>query len=301
MINNSGVREFSATGLAKELKKSTQDIYRQLEDMNYIRRNGNTCDLTVIGQAKGGIYKSSDKSGRYIIWPERVLHELKDEQKEIGHFVTATAIGRYFQISANRVNSILSELGWIKKDTIKGWLVTSLGMRIGGLQDRDKKSGIPYIRWPKNIIENKILINNMFETRGEEAPNTQEQTQNVTPDSAGFREKFPPEHRTQDGHYVRSKSEIIIDNWLYVSKIVHAYERKVPIEDELYCDFYIPTGKVYIEYWGLDDEKYQSRKEKKLEIYKRNNLNLIQLEEKDISNLEDILPAKLLEYGVSVE
>ena len=100
---------------------------------------------------------------------------------------------------------------------------------------------------------------------------------------------------------MRSKSEIIIDNWLYVSKIVHAYERKLPIEEELYCDFYLPTGKVYIEYWGLDEDKYLSRKEKKLEIYKKYNLNLIQLVEKDISNLEDVLPAKLLEFGIPVE
>jgi hypothetical protein len=51
----------------------------------------------------------------------------------------------------------------------------------------------------------------------------------------------------------------------------------------------------------LDDEKYLARKQKKLEIYKKNGLKLIQIAEKDISNLEDILPAKLLEYDVAIE
>ena len=48
-----------------------------------------------------------------------------------------------------------------------------------------------------------------------------------------------------------------IDNTLYEYWLVHAYERKLPVEEDVYCDFYIPTGKVYIEYWGYEnDEKY---------------------------------------------
>jgi hypothetical protein len=301
MVNDVVLKELSATGIAKELNKSTQAVFQQMEEMKYIIRNGDIWDLTSAGKAIGGTYKTSDKYGRYIVWPESILTEFEVHQEETGQLVTATTIGRYFQVPPNRINSILSELGWIKRDTIKGWLVTDLGLKMGGSQTRDRKSGIPYVRWPKTIIDNKILINNILEAKGEEVPNTQEQPQNVTQDSMSFRDKFPPPHRTQDGHYVRSKSEIIIDNWLYNYKIVHSYERKVPIEEELYCDFYIPTGKVYIEYWGLDDEKYLARKQKKLEIYKRNGLKLIQIGEKDISNLEDILPAKLLEYEVPIE
>ena len=42
-------------------------------------------------------------------------------------------------------------------------------------------------------------------------------------------------------------------------------------------------------------------KNKKLEIYKKYNLNLIELFEKDVSNLDDTLPAKLLEFHIPVE
>jgi len=111
-----------------------------------------------------------------------------------------------------------------------------------------------------------------------------------------FRSKFPANYRTEDGHMVRSKTEQIIDNWLYRREIVHAYERRVPIEEELYCDFFIPIGKVWIEYWGLEEKKYLKRKELKKELYKKYDKNLIDLTDKDIENLDDILPLKLRPY-----
>jgi hypothetical protein len=109
-----------------------------------------------------------------------------------------------------------------------------------------------------------------------------------------FRNKFPASIRAEDGHIVRSKSEQLIDNWLYHKGIPHAYERKVPIEEEVYCDFFIPLGqKVWIEFWGLEEEKYVKRKEVKKGFYKKHGKNLIELGEKDIENLDDILPVKL--------
>ena len=36
-----------------------------------------------------------------------------------------------------------------------------------------------------------------------------------------FRLRFPAKYRCEDGHYVRSISETLIDNWLFSHKIVH--------------------------------------------------------------------------------
>ena len=109
-----------------------------------------------------------------------------------------------------------------------------------------------------------------------------------------FRSKFPAEIRCEDGHKVRSKAEKIIDDWLYHKGIVHAYERRVPIEEEVYCDFFIPIGqKVWIEFWGLEEQKYLKRKELKKNFYKKHSKNLIELSDKDIENLDDIMPVKL--------
>ena len=109
-----------------------------------------------------------------------------------------------------------------------------------------------------------------------------------------FRTKFPAAYLTEDGHMVRSKAEQVIDNWLYHKGIVHAYERKVPIEEEVYCDFFIPLGtKVWIEFWGLEEEQYLKRKEIKKNFYKKYEKNLIELTDKDIERLDDVMPIKL--------
>jgi len=112
-----------------------------------------------------------------------------------------------------------------------------------------------------------------------------------------FRNKFPATIIAEDGHRVRSKSEKIIDDWLYHKGIVHAYERKVPIEEEVYCDFFIPIGqKVWIEFWGTDEEKYLKRKELKKKFYEKYKKRLIELNEKDIEKLDDIMPIKLRDH-----
>ena len=69
----------------------------------------------------------------------------------------------------------------------------------------------------------------------------------------------------------------------------------------MYCDFYIPKGKVYIEFWGLeDDEAYIKRKEKKIELYKKYNLNLIEIDNNTINKIDGYLPKELLKFGVSL-
>ena len=119
----------------------------------------------------------------------------------------------------------------------------------------------------------------------------------IETEEATFRKKFEATFRTEDGHLVRSKAEQIIDNWLYHKGIVHAYERRVPIKEEVYCDFFIPIGKkVWIEYWSLEEKKYLKRKELKKKFYQMHKKNLIELTDKDIENLDDIMPQKLIPF-----
>jgi hypothetical protein len=187
----------------------------------------------------------------------------------------------------------LSELGWLEK-ALKGWKLTKSGERIGGIQKEDFKSGIPYVVWPENIIKNSSLISTIKEVLGDE--NQEKKTET---NKNNFREKFEAKHRSADGHYVRSKAEAIIDNWLYMAEIVHAYERKLPVEEDVYSDFYLPAGKVYIEFWGLEnDPKYKKRKEIKKNIYKKYNFNLIELNDSDVQNIDDILPKMLFKYNI---
>ena len=85
----------------------------------------------------------------------------------------------------------------------------------------------------------------------------------------------------------------MIDNWLYTRHIAHAYERRLPIPQEAYADFTIPIGDCYIEYWGLDTPEY-SEMQKKLELFKRYDIRVVELADRDTEELDDRLPGKLL-------
>lgn len=174
-----------------------------------------------------------------------------------------------------------------------------------------RENGVPYVVWPESILTDKVFIASLKESMGE-LP-----TQSVceatlfggTPGSAAipsstaaeqdFRTKFPATFRATDGHMVRSRGEMLIDNWLYMQGLVHAIERRLPIEEDVYCDFYLPNGKVYIEYWGLEnDPKYARRMEVKRTIYAKYKLNLIELTDDEIRNLDDALPRLLISYNI---
>jgi len=290
----------STTSLAKTLGINSKALFHQIAAANLIVNTNDKWELTDLGKANGGQYQKSTKFGQFIVWPKSIIDLLEYRNGDNTHnLITATTIGKRFNIPANRINSILSELGWIRKDAIKGWHITELGKRLGGVQSKYDTTGISFARWPKTLINNTILISTIREASGDTSQ--EHPSDSVDSEHVEFRDKFKPKFRATDGHFVRSKAEVIVDNWLYVSKIVHAFERKLPIEEELYCDFYIPTGKVYIEFWGSDDETYLARKKRKLEIYRKYNLNLIELDDKDVSNIDDKLPAKLLEFGIPVE
>ncbi|MEK6953305.1 MAG: hypothetical protein AABX29_09930 [Nanoarchaeota archaeon] len=49
-----------------------------------------------------------------------------------------------------------------------------------------------------------------------------------------------------------------------------------------------------------DNPDYAKRKQIKIEIYKKYDLKLIELNDSDISNLDDTLPKKLLKFGIKV-
>ncbi|WP_067985077.1 glycerol kinase [Neptuniibacter pectenicola] len=291
-------KPLSTSALAKLRGIPGKELFSQLEACGFIQRKGNEWVLLPAGEKAGGQYVDHTKYGKYITWPDDLSLQCADKtpgSPSAQKLVTATIIGKAFNLSANRMNSILSELGWINK-ALKGWTITPSGASAGGEQKEDFRSGIPYVVWPNAITENKALKTTISEVQGESAS---EEAKPETNDCSNFRDKFEAKLRTTDGHYVRSKAEMLIDNWLYMAEIVHAYERKLPIEEEVYCDFYIPTGKVYIEYWGYEnDSKYLHRKAQKQAIYARYGFKLIELEDADVQNLDDVLPRLLLKHGV---
>jgi len=245
-VTTTKIKYISTTGLSKTFGLSSKELFTEFQKLGLITPERT---LTAEGIAIGGIYKEMKKDGeviKYIAWPNDIDFNISSNNESL---ITATVLGKSFELSAQKINFILSEIGWAKKgDLKKGWVATSQGLKIGALQSEDPKSGVPFIRWPKSIIGNKALISTIKDLKG----TTEPIKASVNNETVEFRE-----------------------------------------------DFYIPTGKVYIEFWGYEnDSKYLHRKKIKQDIYKKYNLNLIELDDKDVQNLDDILPRLLLKYGV---
>ncbi len=109
-----------------------------------------------------------------------------------------------------------------------------------------------------------------------------------------YKKKFLPQRATSfkclDGHIVKSKGELIIDNHLYRLGLAHEYENTIRVKgDPIKYDWYLPKYDVYIEYWGYYGKEYMKRKVEKLGLYRKGKLKLISIEDimlKDIySNL----------------
>jgi hypothetical protein len=302
----------STSALANELEIKASELFEKLKTLGWVDRKNDKWILTNLGKQKGGQTRTNPKFGEYVVWPENISIN-NGQQKEKPKLLNATVIGKHFDISSQRLNLILSELGWIEKDTF-GWKITKLGKSLGGRQFEHETSGGTYVLWPDNIFQNKRLLEVFKETTHENVTEInppvvstlQTKTQTASINKDNFREKFEAKHRTIDGHYVRSKAEMLIDNWLYQYGLIHAYERKLPIEEDVYCDFYIPSGNgrpqaVYIEFWGLEnDAKYSERKKRKIEIYRREGLSLIELTDSDLQNIDDILAKKLRQYKIQI-
>jgi len=293
----SKIKQISTSALAKKLSMSKHQLDELLLAAKYIIKNEKGYKLTDLGIKNSGAIKNHAKFGEYIVWDENIEipNKLITQGKE---FYSSTKIANKYNLSARKINLILSEIGFIEKH-LKGWTISILGSKNGGIQKENNQNGIPYVEWDESIFTNSAFVSILKEVNGDAGESTQKKIDESK--DSNFREKFIAKHRATDGHMVRSKAEMLIDNWLYMTEIVHAYEQKLPIEEEVYCDFYIPTGKIYIEFWGLEnDPKYASRKEKKKEIYKKYGFKLIELTDKEVFNLDDVLPKMLLKFGVQI-
>ena len=216
--------------------------------------------------------------------------------------LNATALGQWFKLDAKQINRVLLELGWIEKDG-KGWKPSALGEKLKAQKRIYSKNGNASVVWHQDICKSRILQNAIGELLSIEVESPSIAQISPIPVEAadkaeGFREKFPPTIRASDGHMVRSRAEAMIDAWLYENRIVHAYERLVRVEQKMYCDFYLPEYDLHIEFWGLESNpKYKVRKEKKLEIYRENELRLVEIKDEHIDNLDDYLMSQLVKFG----
>lgn len=102
------------------------------------------------------------------------------------------------------------------------------------------------------------------------------------------------QYTAKDGHKVKSGMELQVDDWLYEHGIEHTYEPQIGASPYR-ADFLI--GNMYVEIWGIEgNERYEQKRKKKLEAYRRFDLNLLSVYRKDFPDLHVLEP--LLEYSV---
>lgn len=296
-LNHPTLRKVSTSKLAKEfLGVSTDELWKSLIDQAFLTESR---ELTDKGIKAGGEPKSFNNVN-YVAWPSsfdplnRNLLGIKE-------------VGSKLKVSPQRINKLLNTGGFIEKAT-KGWSITKLGRRMGGVEKTYTPTGAKYVLWPEKTIDNNRHFKQIFKTLSN-SDIEPEKTEEESPSKEKSTLNMPKgKYKTNDGHYVRSRAEVIIDNWLFENKLPHAYERSVPIEEQVVCDWYIPsfgantTKSVYIEFWGMETDKYLERKKEKQAIYRKysEELYLIELEDKDLNDLDRVLSSKLTGAGINV-
>ncbi|OIR15990.1 hypothetical protein GALL_34940 [mine drainage metagenome] len=260
---------------------------------NHVQKEGHTLCYAHWKKSK---QTAEEPAASYVAIPKPVSSDAN------GGVLNSTSLGEKFNLSAKQMNRVLLDLGWIEKDGT-GWRPSGLGEKLQAKRLIHSRSGTPFVQWHQDICKSRILQNAVNELLSIELePLSVAQPPQIAEEAAdkpeGFREKFPPTIRASDGHMVRSRGEAMIDALFYENRIVHAYERLVPVEQAMYCDFYLPEYDLYIEFWGMESNpKYRARKTKKLEIYRQNGLRLLEVKDEHINNLDDYLISQLVKFG----
>ena len=244
--------------------------------------------------------------GEVPAWPESVLRRPEMISKawkwSQANLADAKDIARALGDGAEswEVNAVFCQRGWITLAESQGWLPTEAGYGEGGIACR--KPGFestPHVRWPKSKLSEEPWLNAIRRELAKKAfSSVHVETRPDDPAASSVPSEL--RFRTEDGHFVRSKAEVIIDNWLYGKRIVHAYEPALP-GGRLLSDFYLPEVGVYIEFWGLaGDPAYDRRRQKKLKVYQDHNLKLEEVYERDILSLDTCLKEKLRRHGLKL-
>lgn len=195
------------------------------------------------------------KNGKYVTWIKIDKNTKKRSyiKKKNRVYAELLTLNKYYILQLSRTKEEL--------DLLKDFLARYNNIKIDSSRLFDSRS--PYsslLRSRLNSFSDEISIwvNNSYE-------------QNM---------HYPESliHKTLKGDFVRSKSEAIIANTLFLNKIPYKYEAPLCIEDiTFYPDFTIlhpqTLNIIYWEHFGLMDKlHYRENAFNKLKIYGNNNI-----------------------------
>jgi phage antirepressor YoqD-like protein len=294
------MKKLSTSALAKERGIDSKELFSKLSSKGWIYKKDSKWQVTNEGRIAGGDMQYNPRFGDYVVWPSDLDI---DQEVDSNSLLNATKIGEHFYgISSRKINVYIMDNGWMIKDR-GGWTLTKQGKKNGGHQ-MEYKDGKPYVLWKKSILENIYIKNTIDIGEGkQEIDNTsnEKEIDDSSKKEIDWRKRNRGHMRATDGHYVRSRAEMLVDNFLYYNNIVHTYEKKVNIsERNMFCDFYINHKHIFIEVWGNRGPNYEENKKQKKELYAKHQLNLIEIEPTDLDNLDEILTKKLRQFGITL-
>ena len=102
------MKQLSTTALAKKRNIESKELFKILSNKKWIYKKDEKWQLTREGRLAGGDTKYNPKFGEYIIWPSNLDYTKTIDSKSK---LNASKIGEYFNISSQKINLYLSELG----------------------------------------------------------------------------------------------------------------------------------------------------------------------------------------------
>ncbi|MGH1440643.1 MAG: hypothetical protein ACRBBR_11055 [Cellvibrionaceae bacterium] len=267
----------SRSALAEKLGITLKELTQLMIESGWITQEGKSWNLTAKGEFEGGKYRESKKFGQYIVWPASVIEHPMIREMNDG-VVTISSLAKRVDLPARFFNRLLAELGWIEIFA-KGWQLTSLGEVHGGVQAQDDETGIPYVMWPRTLLDNLSLQHSVA--------------------------YFSDNQRLQalNGLTTMSTAHSVIASWLYAVGLVYSYQRELllPKGIVLKPDFYLPRRQLCIDYWpeSLPADALAVQLSKR-EVYKRHNIRSIEIDPKGLADLDHELSRELMQLGITV-
>lgn len=276
-------RHISTTALARLINKESKELFVLLTSGGWIAKVDNHWQLTEKGKFEGGVYVNHPKFGEYIAWPESIQHhhllKLLPEAP-----LTATNLAHKWDMPARLVNLLLAEKGLIKKH-VRGWLLAPKGKKLGG-QQHEAESGIPFVTWPETLLDEPELIASLMQITGDESLSG---------------------HPAMDGHSINNAVQRRIDNWLYLTRTIHARDYSLVWDlDFAVADFYLPDAELCIECWADELASESNRAAvisgelEKNHIYKKHKVACVEFRDENIHQIDEILARELLRRGIAV-
>ena len=108
-----------------------------------------------------------------------------------------------------------------------------------------------------------------------------------------------PTFKTKTGHMVRSRSEMMIANFLYENNLLFQYNTVATWadSDDFKPSFFIPRLDVYIDHFQYDNVKdYQKMMRSKIKQYEKHRKKHLFLTSEDEKNIEETIKLKMKPY-----